>query len=240
VPSELLFVPDASPDYTVDNIRSSIVSSRFLHRLLLLGWLLTMGLCAWPAGAAPEAAHTRPAATQSQVDFAAGRWEFEESTGAFFSLNDGTFRPQINYAVQTARLGVMLSNPHGSGALAGNFELLAEVLGGAIFQGPGDVVAGGDMIIRYNFVQPRARLVPYLEGGFGGIYSDISDSPSQTLLGSKANFLEQATLGIRSRLNQKWSLLLQATYYHMSNAGLTSRNSGLDSFGGTAGLRYLF
>ena len=211
-----------------------------MHRLLLFGWFLTLGLFAGTVSAAPEVTRTRLAANESQVEFAAGRWEFEESTGAFFSLNDGTFRPQINYAVQTVRLGAMLSNPHGSGVLAGNFELLVEALGGAIFQGPGDALAGGDVIVRYNFVQPGARLVPYLEGGFGGIYSDISDSPSETLLGSKVNFLEQATLGVRSRINQKWSLILQATYYHMSNAGLTSRNSGLDSFGGTAGLRYLF
>jgi Lipid A 3-O-deacylase (PagL) len=201
--------------------------------------VLTACLCARIVLGGSEVTPHRLSAIESRSDFSQGLWEFEETTGAFFSLNSGFGRPKIDYAVETLRLGVMLSNPHGSGVFAGNFEFLLDVLGGVIFQGPGNGLGGGTMGLRYNFVQPQASLVPFVQLGAGGCYSDIAESP-QELLGSHLNFLGQASIGVRSRFSQRWSAILQANYNHMSNAGLTTRNDGLDAIGGTVGLGYNF
>ena len=134
----------------------------------------------------------------------------------------------------------MLSDPHGSSVLAGNFEFLLQAFGGPIFEGPGSGVGGAAMIIRYNFVQPGTRLVPFVQGGAGGIYSDISDTTSQELLGSNLNFNLETAIGIKYLMNRKWSVILEMDYRHVSDAGITTRNDGLDSIGGTIGLGYLF
>ncbi|MGI8956682.1 MAG: hypothetical protein ACR2II_07190 [Chthoniobacterales bacterium] len=95
--------------------------------------------------------------------FEKGSMEFENVTGVFYFFdrgdNDG---PSVDLAVESLRFGLMQSNPRGSGFFAGNYELLAEVFGAPIFQGMGDITAGATMFIRYNFIQPGARVVPYM------------------------------------------------------------------------------
>jgi hypothetical protein len=201
--------------------------------------VLTASFWAGMALGGPEMTSHPLSVIEARSDFGKGLWEFEATTGAFFSLNSGFGRPKIDYAVETLRLGVMLSDPHGSGVFAGNFEFLLDVVSGVIFEGPGNGMGGATMGLRYNFVSPQASLVPFVQLGAGGVYSDIAESP-QELLGSHLNFLGQCSIGVRSRFHERWSVILQANYNHISNAGLTRRNDGLDAIGGTAGLGYGF
>lgn len=101
--------------------------------------------------------------------FRAGSWEFESLAGAFFLFDrGGNERPTIDYALESVWLGIMLYEPCGPGILSGNVEVLGKLFGGPIFYGPGDVAAGFTVFLRYNFVQPGARFIPYFQAGAGG------------------------------------------------------------------------
>ena len=173
--------------------------------------------------------------------FAKGTHEFQSVAGVFYFFdrgdNDG---PSIDLAVESLRLGVMLGDPHGSGFFAGNWELLGEIFGGGIFQGPGSVEAGATLFIRHNFIQPHARIIPYMQIGGGGIYTDISERESRGLVSLPVEFNLQGTGGLRFMLNQRCSIVLEAGYRHISNATIKLPNRGVDSVGGDIGFGFLF
>lgn len=175
--------------------------------------------------------------------FARGTKEFQELAGGFrffqFHNTDNDY-PSIDYVINTFRLGVMLNDPRGHGLFAGNFEFLGEAFGGGIVQGPGDVIAGATLIFRYNFVQPKARFVPYFQIGAGGVYTDIGEKESVGQISLPVEFNLQGIGGLRYFLNDRWSLIGEIGYRHISNAGLHSPNVGVDSIGGNVGVGFSF
>ena len=183
-----------------------------------------------------------PPVKESASDvFAKGSHEFQNVAGVFYFFdrgdNDG---PAIDLAVDSIRLGIMLSSPHGSGFFAGNWELLGEVFGGGNFHGPGSVETGGTLIFRYNFIQPNARVIPYMQIGTGGIYTDIPERESHGLISLPVEFNLQGTGGLRFMLDNKWSLILEAGYRHISDGTIKLPNRGVDSVGGDVGLGFFF
>jgi Lipid A 3-O-deacylase (PagL) len=187
----------------------------------------------------------RPVQTVTTQDaegnFARGSKEFQNVTGAFFFFDTTqNNRPSIDFAIDSLRLGVMLSNPHGPSLLAGNFEFLGEAFGGPIVTGPGNVLAGATLFLRYNFIQPRARLIPYLQVGAGGIYTDVPEKESRGLISLPVEFNLQATGGTRIMLNDRWSLVVEGGCRHISNAEIKKPNFGIDSIGGNMGFGFFF
>src|SRR5262245_28382482 len=127
-----------------------------------------------------------------------GNHEFQAGLGVYFSLNDGgKKRPSLTDLDLNLRLGWMLTSPAGDGCFRGNWEFLLEAFGAAVVEGPGDVIAGGTLLLRYNFVQPDAKWVPYFQIGVGGVYNDVYKSHPQRLLGQAFEFNLQAGLGVR-------------------------------------------
>lgn len=191
---------------------------------------------------ATQAGEERTEATQSRHDpFSRGATEIDLLAGAFFSVDSGyPSRPTINFAAEKLRFGMMLSDPCGSGFLRGNAELLFEGLASQIFAGPGTTVYGASALLRYNLVHPQAWLVPYCQLGVGGAYNDIAHTESQALLGSEFQVLLQGDLGVRLLLNQRTSLTLESGLLHLSNAGTTERNHGLNCLGAQAGFVFSF
>ena len=124
--------------------------------------------------------------------------------------------------------------------MRGNFEFLAEVFGGGVFNGPGNALCGGVLWLRYNWVQPDAWLVPYLQIGAGGLWNDAYHDRSQRAIGEAFEFNLQANLGFRLMLNPRWAIAIEGGYLHVSNAGLANRNMGVDSLGGRVGMSYFF
>jgi opacity protein-like surface antigen len=174
-------------------------------------------------------------------NFASGAKEFQNVTGAFFFFDTGrNNRPSVDFALNTTRLGVMLNNPWGLGPLTGNVELLGEVFAGPVVGGPGSVLAGGTLVFRYNFVQPRARLLPYLQVGAGGVYTDIPEKESGGLISLPVEFNLQAGVGTRFMLNDRWSIGVEGVYRHISNAEIKKPNFGIDSVGGNLGFGFFF
>jgi hypothetical protein len=173
--------------------------------------------------------------------FDKGAMEFQALAGAYFSIEiDSSERPTLNHSLANLRLGWMLNDPRGSGNLRGNYEVLVEGFFGNVFEGPGDYLGGGTLQLRYNFVQPGAKWVPYAQLGVGGFYSDISQDLSQTLIGQRWEFNLQAAVGVRYMLTDRWAFSLEGGYRHVSNADLAERNTGLDALGAQIGFSRFF
>lgn len=174
-------------------------------------------------------------------NFACGSKELQNVTGAFFFFDTTqNNRPAIDLAVNSLRLGVMLNDPWSAGPLSGNFEALGEVYAGPIIAGPGNVTAGATVFIRYNFIQPQARFIPYLQIGAGGVYTDIPEKESKGLVSLPVEFNLQGVVGTRIMLNGAWSLVIEGGYRHISNATIKLPNYGIDSAGGSLGFGFFF
>lgn len=211
--------------------------TRLFHAVCALAFLssLTAGF----AGVEEPVATTLRQETEN--NFSRGAKEFQNVSGAFFFFDTTqNNRPAIDFALDSLRLGIMLNDPWQAGLLSGNFEVLGEIFGGGIFNGPGDVMAGATLVMRYNFVQPRARLVPYLQIGAGGVYTNIGEEESRGLISLPVEFNLQGIVGTRLMLNDRWSLVIEGAYRHISNAEIKKPNYGIDSGGGNVGFGFFF
>ncbi len=174
--------------------------------------------------------------TVIETPFDKGKLETQSNTGAYFSVG-GSDRPTINYTSTAYRLGLMLYTPEGDGAFRGNVELLLEASYASVFDdNPGNYIGGGAVLLRYNFVQPGAKWVPYIQIGAGAVYNDIYKDRSQRLIGQAWEIQAGAALGIRYFFSERLSVNLEGGYRHISNAGMDDRNIGLNSLGGGVGL----
>jgi lipid A 3-O-deacylase len=173
--------------------------------------------------------------------FDRGAWELEGGAGYFGSFSTTSAkRPTINYQIETLRLGWMYDSPRHSGFFRGNNEFLLEAFAGPVTKGPGNYLAGGSVLWRYNFVQPDARWVPYFQLGAGMLDNDIWTGKEQREVGEGFEFVLQGDVGLRYMINDKWAATIEGGYRHISNADISSRNNGLNSLGGIAEISYFF
>lgn len=108
-----------------------------------------------------------------------------------------------------------------------------------IFRGPENHYFGINFGLRYNFVQPNSRLVPYFSGGVGlGCIDSHPDIPGAQGQDFTFNILTAA--GISYKMNEHWKLSAGILYQHLSNAGLTSPNPSLNLLGPQIGLTCSF
>jgi len=189
---------------------------------------------------AGEARGTNNAGTTAAA-FEAGAWELQSGVGLFVSENYfDPLRPQINDVDATVRLGYMLNSPAPMPLLRANFEILAEIFGGGVIKGPADVIAGTTLFLRYNVVYPGAWLIPYVQVGAGGAYSDAYQDPIQRELGGPLSFNLQAGFGARVLVSPTSAVFVEFDYRHLSNAGIADRNRGLNSGGAWLGASFFF
>jgi opacity protein-like surface antigen len=78
------------------------------------------------------------------------------------------------------------------------------------------------------------HLVPYIEGGVGLLYTDLSGFR----LGGHFQFLSQAGAGLSYFLTDNTALNLSWRFRHISNAGLYDDNVGFNSYIFQAGFSY--
>lgn len=208
--------------------------------------LLGVALVFWSsASRGQEAVRSRANLAQMEARFAHGSWEVEDVIGAFFLFHPvwgGNNRPVMDSAIDSLRIGWMVNDPAFTSVLRGNLELLGEGFGGPIFHGPGNVVAGGTLFCRYNFIQPNARVVPYFQSGGGFVYSDyVHGAQGGNAVSLDVNFNLQTMVGLRFNMNSRWSVLVEGCLRHISNAGVErDANYGIDQAGGNLGMALSF
>lgn len=180
--------------------------------------------------------------TSSQNDsidsfFQSGRYEASLLGGVMFSpVGADRHRPIIYYTLSGLQFGYMLTEAHERHWYSGNVELLGEAFGGAVFKGEGSFIAGGTLWLRYNFVQPNWRLVPYLQGGGGAEATDMN----QALIGQHFNFNLDVSAGVRWFAMRNVSINAECLYQHISNAKLSSTDIGINAVGPVLSVSYFF
>jgi hypothetical protein len=95
--------------------------------------------------------------------------------------------------------------------------------------------------LRYNFVRPNWRFVPYISGGVGLGEVDATREREPGALGQDFTFNILTAMGVTYPLTEHWKLSIGAQYQHLSNAGLSEPdrpNSSLNSVGPQLGVTY--
>ena len=139
-------------------------------------------------------------------------------------------------ALASVSYGHMLGGLQGEGHwYQGNWELRLELFGGSQFWPQQDWVVGLTPHIRYDFAV-GTRLVPFFEIG-GGVSGTGIGAPD---LSGTFEFNLQGGPGVDWFLEKDLALTVEARYLHLSCAGLTSPNLGLNTVVGFVGVTYFF
>jgi lipid A 3-O-deacylase len=117
----------------------------------------------------------------------------------------------------------------------GNWEWRIELFGGGQFSPTDEWVIGLTPHLRYNFAT-GCRLVPFIDAGAGVTATGIRPPD----LSNTFEFNLQATVGVQWFVRDNLALTLDARYMHMSCAGISSPNLGLNGVMGMLGLTWLF
>jgi lipid A 3-O-deacylase len=178
-----------------------------MDKRLIAVALLLMGSVAW--------AQNRPED---------GGREVQVWTGGGPSVPGGTSDTSVwNVGV---RYGWILTRPHGPGFLKGRFEYAVDLVPVVmVFQRYNTAYGAGfnPLGLKWDFAA-RGRIEPYLELGGGTLFTN-----HQVPIGtSSVNFTPSAALGMHV-LDDKYAFSVEVRYLHISNAGLSSPNPGVNT-----------
>lgn len=123
------------------------------------------------------------------------------------------------------RYGWILTAPHGPGFLKGRFEYAVDAVPAFVVFQPRNTVYGvgiNPLGLKWIFAT-RGDVQPYLELGGGTLFT-LHDVPAGT---STVNFTPSAAFGVHFLGKRAWTLELR--YQHISNAGLTTPNPGINT-----------
>jgi hypothetical protein len=157
--------------------------------------------------------------------------------------------PRFEYAVESAYLLGFINSPHSYeiGAefvtarmrwggiendswLHGYQQVYFSLMAEPIFRGVESYYFGFDFGLRYNFVRPGSRWVPYASGGVGaGLIDSHSNIPGTQ--GQDFTFNILGAVGVSYRWNDRWKIDAGILYQHLSNGGQTDPNPSLNLIG---------
>lgn len=170
-------------------------------------------------------------------EFNPHRIEFALESGYLF----GAINPPTDYQVgalfltERIRWGVIRNDSW----LRGYHQFYISAIAEPIFKGIENHYFGFNVGLRYNFVQPRWRLVPYISGGVGagGIDSHPEVPGGQ---GQDFTFNILSAAGVSYIVNDHWKVDIGVLYQHFSNRGQTDPNPSVNLFGPQLGVSYSY
>jgi hypothetical protein len=183
------------------------------------------------------------AARQDCSLFKKGGMSMQLAAGGFESpFLIRTNRPEMDYVQTNLRIGWMLDDPgRPKYFFRGNWEGLLEFTGSHVDAKTDGFFTGAAFLLRYNVLSiERWRLFPYFQTGAGLIYNDVYKDKSQSVIGQAIEFTLRSALGFRFMMTDCWSIDLEGAVEHISNAGFSNRNSGLNAGGGFVGISRFF
>ncbi len=131
----------------------------------------------------------------------------------------------VQYLGVFPRWGIGITDPFAEDSWArGNLDLLVEGSFLANFDPSGGHFAGGQLLLRYNWLRWE-RIVPYIEvgAGMGHLDFDLRDQDDGF------NFVLAGGLGLQYFVSERVSLDAAWRYHHISNAGSRSPNDGINA-----------
>jgi lipid A 3-O-deacylase len=125
-----------------------------------------------------------------------------------------------------ARYGLVLTAPHGPGFLRGRLEYAVDVVPIFwVFQRPNTAYGFGVNPFAFQWaLATRRNVVPYVELGGGTLFTSVKTPPGT----SQVNFTTSGALGLHF-LGSKYNLSTEIRFMHISNAGLSSPNPGINT-----------
>lgn len=134
------------------------------------------------------------------------------------------------------RYGWVLTQPHGFGPLHGRFEYAVDAVPATlVFQRNNTFGTGIDpLVLKWDF-ERRGRWAPYAEID-GGLLFTTEQIPPGT---SNVNFTPGAAFGVQF-FGRHWNPLIGVRYLHISNAGLSAPNPGINTVQVMIGLGRFF
>jgi hypothetical protein len=163
-------------------------------------------------------------------------WDFGLWAGGGFSVPGGT---KDTHAMNAGiRLGKVLTDDHGGSFVRGNFEWSADLMPLYYIWQPAPAknayaAAFNPVNLKWNFTN-FGRTIPYLELGGGVLFSNHT-VPINT---SHVNFLTHAALGFQFFNTERRAFTAAVRYEHISNAGLTVPNPGINTVQFTLGVNW--
>lgn len=150
-------------------------------------------------------------------------------------------RPSLDWVQAGVRFGWIVDPGRvATNNLKGHFEAIAEISGSSITDGAGDFMGGIGAKIRYNFANPNANVVPYVQLGAGLNFNDVYKDETQGLIGQALEFSLETSVGLRFPVSRNWSVDIEGMFHHISNAGMDDRNIGVNAGGVFVGATYLY
>src|SRR5437667_1821787 len=178
-----------------------------------------------------------PSAEVSATELNPRGFELAVESGYLF----GAINPPADYQIGTefltarVRWGVVRSDTW----LCGYHQFYISAVAEPIFRGIENHYFGFNLGMRYNFVRPGSRFVPYISGGVGAGWIDSQpEIPGRQGQDFTFNILSAA--GVSYIVNDQWKLNVGALYQHLSNGGQTDPNPSLNLFGPQVGVTYSF
>lgn len=166
--------------------------------------------------------------------------------------------PRFEVAVETAYLLGVFGNPHGyevapqfvtgrirwgviesDSWLRGYNQFYLSAQAQPIVRGIENHYFGFNFGLRYNFVRPNSRWIPYFSGGVGLGWID-SNPDMRGSQGQDFTFNILAAAGVSYRIDDRWRAAAGLLYEHFSNAGQTDPNPSLNLLGPQLALSYSF
>jgi len=164
------------------------------------------------------------AAVFGQTSPQRGGSEIQVWAGGGHSVSGGTRHTGVFSA--GLRYGWILTGAHGPSFLRGNFEYVVDAVPIYLVFQPANTAYGlslNPLGLKWDFV-PHGSIVPYFELG-GGVLFTNHEVPTGT---SSVNFTPAAALGFH-HLGEKMTWSLEARFQHISDAGLSGFNPGLNT-----------
>jgi lipid A 3-O-deacylase len=222
-----------------DSVRSGFDVPCWLPRLILVISLATAGASlaeaqtprlSQPSGSAEMTFTLDPRPASIWMD---GRGEGFRTSVQTLSLEAGAaFGPAVlgsldhhHLALLSLSYGHMLSPVLGKNRWwRGNFELRVECFGGIQFSPHNDWLVGFTPHLRYNFAA-GGIWIPFIDAGVGVSLSGIGPPD----LGSVFEFNQQGGAGFHWFFRDNLALTVEGRYIHISNAGISDHNHGLNA-----------
>jgi opacity protein-like surface antigen len=196
---------------------------------LLVIWFV---MCVGNARGGGETVSTRIA-----EDLDAPRFEISTESAYLLGIigNPNSYEIGAQFVTGRVRWGAV----HSDGWLRGFNQVYLLAMAEPIFRGPENYYFGISTGLRYNFVRPGSRLVPYISGGIGIGYID-SRPQVPGAQGEDVTFNILTAMGVSYKLDNHWKANAGILYQHLSNAGLTDPNPSLNLLGPQLGMTYSF
>jgi hypothetical protein len=125
------------------------------------------------------------------------------------------------------RVGMVVTDPVGSGWWQGNLEVLVEPLYAKFTQPFTAEAAGGSLVLKYNFLS-LGRWMPFWDAGAGMIWTDLA--PRIPELSTPFELVLETGPGVHYFLTNRLTVTTGVRFHHMSNSGLGERNTGINAF----------